>query len=154
MVKTTPAAPDVQTKLDIRAGQYIKVRDALKTLKARHEEEEKPLVEMMNLLQGYFQGVLDSLGAATSVKTKSGTVIASTRYTASLVNADAFMRHVIGTESWDLLDRRANATAVRDFVEKNSADPSSIGVKLTALKTIGVRRPSGGAGKDKDDAAD
>lgn len=139
-----------QAKLDARAAQYIKIRDALKAKKDEHAKIEAEYSEAMNLLQGWFQSVLDNLGpGVTSIKTKCGTVTSSTRYTASLADADAFMRHVIGTESWDLLDRRANATAVRAWVEANG-DPAQIGAKLSAIRTIGVTRPRGGGGPADD----
>lgn len=148
MTKPTPD-PMIQTTLDTRAEQYIKIRDALKAKKEEHAKIERQFTEAMDLLQGYFQAVLDKLGTGvTSIKTKCGTVTASTRYTASLEDADSFMRHVIATESWDLLDRRANATAVRAFVEANGQLPP--GAKLSALRTIGVTRPRGsGAAKEE-----
>lgn len=142
-------APINQSTLDIRAEQYIKIRDALKAKKDEHAKVEKAYTEAMDLLQGFFQATLDSLGAGvTSIKTKCGTVTSSTRYTASLEDADTFMRHVIATESWDLLDRRANGTAVRAFVETNGHLPP--GAKLSAIRTIGVTRPRG-SGSVKED---
>lgn len=145
----TPKDPAIQTKLDTRAEQYIKIRDALKAKKDEHAKIERGYTEAMDLLQGWFQSVLDGLGpSVTSIKTKCGTVTSSTRYTASLEDADAFMRHVIGTEAWDLIDRRANATAVRAYVEANGSLPP--GAKLSALRTIGVTRPRG-SGSAKED---
>lgn len=140
---TKPATdPALQTTLDTRAEQYIKIRDALKAKKDEHAKVEKAYTEAMDMLQGYFQAVLDKLGpSVTSIKTKCGTVTSSTRYTASLEDADSFMRHVIATESWDLLDRRANATAVRAFVDATGQLPP--GARLSALRTIGVTRPRG-----------
>lgn len=142
-----------QTKLDERAAQYISIRDKLKTVKEAHAAEEAKYTEAMNMLQGYFQSILDGLGkGVTSIKTKCGTVTSSTRYTAPLEDADEFMRHVIGTESWDLLDRRANATAVRAFVEVNGHLPP--GAKLSAVRTIGVTRPRGsGSPKEEEPEA-
>lgn len=141
-----------QKKLDQRADLYIRLRDALKAKKEEHAAIEKKYSDEMNLLQGWFQAVLDGLGSGvTSIKTKCGTVTSSTRYTASLEDAEAFMRHVIGTESWDLLDRRANATAVRAFVDANGQLPP--GAKLSALRTIGVTRPRGGGATKEEEGA-
>jgi hypothetical protein len=76
------------------------------------------------------------------VTTKAGTAYVSVKTSASLEDPDIFMRHVIGTESWELLDRRANATAVKAFAEENhGALPP--GVKMASIVTVGVRRKAG-----------
>jgi hypothetical protein len=48
------------------------------------------------------------------------------------------MNHVISTKNFDLLDRRANSTAVREFIKKNNVQPP--GVNLSAHRTVGVRK--------------
>ena len=95
---------------------------------------------MQNVLTTWLQDFLETAGAQ-SVKTKEGTVYASTRYTASLADPQAFMDYVIKHTAFDLLDRKANATAVRDFVENHNALPP--GVNLNAIRTVGVRRAAG-----------
>jgi len=45
---------------------------------------------------------------------------------------------VIANKQFDLLDRRANATACRELAEKGTLPP---GVKLNTIRTIGVRKP-------------
>jgi len=45
---------------------------------------------------------------------------------------------VIGSEAWDLLDRKANVTAVSDFIEENNAPPP--GVNFSTTYVVGVRR--------------
>jgi len=122
-----------------RTGQYVLVRDKIKEITERHTEELKPFVELQNALTAWFTEQLDKVGAA-SVKTAEGTVYRSTRYSASLNDPKAFMDYVIANKKWDLLDRKANSTAVRDFIEQNKSEPP--GVKLSAIRTIGVRRAS------------
>jgi hypothetical protein len=72
--------------------------------------------------------------------TKGGTIYTSTRYTASLADPEAFMKFVIETRQFDLLDRKANSTAVKDYVGEHNVLPT--GCNLTAMKTLGVRRPT------------
>ena len=120
-----------------RVGQYVKVRDALREMEDAHKENVKPFVEVQNELTAWFMEHLEKCGA-TSVKTTEGTVYSSTRYSASLEDPKAFMDYVIANNAWDLLDRKANATAVRDFVETNHSPPP--GAKLSAIRTVGVRR--------------
>lgn len=127
----------LQAKVDQRVGQYIQVRDALKALEEEYEKKKQPLVEVQNLLNGWLMDFLDKAGA-DSIKTAAGTCYLSTRYTASLADPDAFMKHVIENNRFELLDRRANATAVKDYVKEHGQLPP--GANLSAMKTLGVRR--------------
>ena len=133
------AAP-VSATVDKRVAQYIQVRDTIATMKQKHEEELKPLVELQNLLTGWLQEFMETAGAE-NVKTSHGTCYQSTRYSASLADPEVFMAFVKSTSNYDLLDRKANVTAVRDYVGEHNALPP--GVNLSAIKTVGVRRASG-----------
>ncbi len=127
-----------------RIQQYVALRDHIKKLDEAHEAAKKPFADALNELNGHLQIFLDESGS-DSVKTKWGTCYKSTRYTASLLDAQAFMNYVIQNEKFELLDRKANSTAVRAFVEENGGLPP--GCNLSALSTVGVRRGKG----DKDD---
>ena len=123
-----------------RVSQYIMIRDKLKELNAEHEEKLKPLVDLQNSLTGWLQSFMEQAGA-DSIKTPNGTCYSTTRHSASLADSEAFMKFVKDTDNYDLLDRKANVTAVRAYVEEHSALPP--GVNLSSIKTIGVRRASG-----------
>jgi hypothetical protein len=118
---------------------YVAIRDKLKQMEEDHTKKIAPLVDLQNKLTGLLQGFLDQSGSE-SVKTAHGTCYTSTRYSASLPDAGAFMKFVVDNQQFDMLDRRANATAVRAYVEANGALPP--GVSLNALRTVGVRRKS------------
>jgi len=120
-----------------RTGQYVQLRDRIKELQEKHETELKPLLETQNLLTAWFMNQLEQVGAQ-SVKTSKGTVYATTRYTASLADPKAFMDYVITNQKWELLDRKANSTACKDFVAEHGSQPP--GVNLSAIRTVGVRR--------------
>lgn len=126
--------------IDKRAEQYVAIRDAIRKIEERHEQELKSWKSTLSKLSGEMLEFIEQTGA-TSIRTPHGTVGVSLRHNASLADPDAFMRHVIGTESWDLIERRANATACWDFVKGNNgvAPP---GVNLSTLKTLSVRRPT------------
>ena len=133
-------AKDTSAKLERRVEQYVAVRDAIKAMEDKHKEELAALIETQNLLTTWLQDFLATSGAQ-SIKTAQGTVYASTRYSASLADPQAFMDYVITNNAFDLMDRKANATAVRDFVETHKSLPP--GVNLNAIRTVGVRRASG-----------
>jgi hypothetical protein len=135
----TDTPDQLQTTVDKRVGQYIQVRNALKKIDEEYEAKRKPLVELQNMLSGWMQSFLEKSGSE-SVRTAHGTCYQSTRYTASLADADAFMKFIKENNEFDLLDRKANATACRGYAEKHKSLPP--GVNLSAIRTVGVRSPA------------
>jgi hypothetical protein len=133
------APPEAVAKFEKRTQQYVAVRDKIREISARHVDELKPLVDLQNDLTAWFTQELDNVGAK-SVRTTQGTVYQSTRYSASLSDPKVFMDYVITNQCWDLLDRKANSTAVRDFIEQHKSEPP--GCRLSAIRTVGVRRAS------------
>ena len=59
------------------------------------------------------------------------------KHTASLGDPDAFMDYVMKNGAFELMDRRANSTACREFAEEHGSLPP--GVKLNSTRTVGVR---------------
>lgn len=137
--------PVVNQTVDKRIAQYVALRDRIKEMDEAHDAAKKPLTAAMEEISGFLQQFLDDSGSE-SIKTKFGTCYSSVRYSASLLDAKAFMDYVISNEAFDLLDRRANVTAVKAYVEETGGLPP--GCKLSAMRTVGVRRGKG----DKDDA--
>lgn len=127
--------------IDKRIAQYIEVRDALKRVDEKWEAERKPLSEIQEQLSGRIRAFMESNNITDNLKSKSGTCYLSTRYTASLADPQAFMDYVIRTQKFELLDRRANTTAVKDYVQEHNQLPA--GCNLNAIQTVGVRRPTG-----------
>ena len=126
-----------QQDLDKRVEQYISLRDALRTFDERKAAERKNITDCMAVLEGKMEAAMKALNVE-ALKTKHGTCYKSVRYTATLADPGAFMDYVITNSKWELLDRRANSTAVKGFVEKNNALPP--GCNLNALESVGVRR--------------
>ncbi len=139
-----PEKDIVNPTLAKRIEQYVAIRDRVKAMDEAHEKAKKPLTDALAELNGHLQKFLDESGS-DSVKTKWGTCYKSIRYTASLADSQAFMDYVVDHKRFELLDRKANSTAVRAFVEENGNLPP--GCNLSALSTVGVRRGKG----DKDD---
>jgi hypothetical protein len=134
-----PLVTAMQATVDKRVAQYIEVRDKIRQIKERQDAELKPLLEVQNLLGGWLESFMTNSGS-NGVKTSHGTCYKSTRYTASLADPEAFMGYVIKHGAYELLDRRANANAVRDYAKEN-AGVLPPGVNLSAISTVGVRRP-------------
>ncbi len=131
------AADLVPTEMDEKVQQYIWMRDKLKEMDKKHKEDCQEFKDIQEKLAGAMQLFLDKTGS-TSVKTRYGTFYSSTHYTASLVDPDIFMRYIQDNNMFELLDRRANSTAVKDYLTEHNALPP--GCNLNAITTVGVRR--------------
>ena len=123
--------------IDKRVEQYVQVRDKIKALDEQHDLARKPLLEIQEILSGKLREFLET-NKLENLRTKHGTCYVSTRYTASLADPEIFMDFVIKNNKFELMDRRANATAVRGYVEEHKNLPP--GVNLNGVQTVGVRR--------------
>ncbi len=123
--------------LDELVSNFIKVRDAIKAADDAHKAKMEEVRALQNMLQ---TEILNSLQAAgvDSVSTKHGTAYKTTKSSATIEDKSAFTRHVIATEAWDLVDWRANAPAVVDFIDENKHEPP--GVKFSTFVTANIRR--------------
>lgn len=122
---------------ELRVAQYVRLRDHLRQMDDDHKAKRAQFVDLLAELEGKIQDFLDKSNAV-NIKTKAGTAYVSTKYTASLADAEAFMRFVIDNKQFDLLDRRANSTAVQAFVKEHTTLPP--GCNLNPHRTLGVRR--------------
>lgn len=119
--------------------QLKAVRDAIDDIEEKHKSELAPYKQLYEKLSGTLLEYLDNT-RQESAKTAAGTVYVSIRNTAALSDADAFMNHIIETQEFELLERRANATACREYAEQHGHLPP--GVKLNVLRSARVRTSS------------
>lgn len=129
-------APQV-IPISVRVEQYIKLRDLIKEKDDEHKKAMEKYRDALEQLNGVMLNHLNTIGG-DSVKSEAGTVYRTTKRSASLEDADQFMRHVIGGEHWELLERKASLKAVEAYVEENGVLPP--GVKWSSTQVVGVRR--------------
>lgn len=144
---TPPTKPPVT--VDTRVSQYVRLRDHIKALDDAHKKKMEPLRETLEQLNSDLLARLDQAGAE-SVKTEHGTVYKTAKKSASIADKSAFWAWVVATGDWDLLDYKANPTAVEDFIAKRAAeyeaDPTKPkpapppGVNFSKAFVVGVRR--------------
>lgn len=123
--------------IDTRVSQYVKLRDIIKEKNDAHKLAMKPMSDALEQLNSVLLAHLISL-SVNSASTDAGTVYRTEKKSASLADAKAFMDFVIANQAWDLLDRKANTTAVEEFIKGNSAPPP--GVNFSSTYVVGVRR--------------
>jgi hypothetical protein len=132
-----PVAPPLPDNVDDLVAQFVRLRDKLKEADDAHKARTKAARDHLDALSGKLLERLNDLGGE-SVRTVSGTVYRTTRRSATIADGEVFRQFVIGNEAFDLVDWRANAAAVDDFIRLEGAMPP--GVNFTTAFTVGVRR--------------
>ena len=130
---TTPPPVDINT----RVGQYVKLRDLIKEKDDFHKEVMKPYRQALEDLNLVLLGHLDTIGVENA-KTESGTVYMTAKKSVKIVDEPVFWDFVTTNEAWDLIDKKANVTAVSDYLEEHQALPP--GLDITTMNVVGVRR--------------
>ena len=118
--------------------EYIVLRDAKKQADETYAEFIKTHYSTrMDELENILLDKLNQLGV-DSLAGQSGTVYKKLSTSVTIADAREFRRHVIGDEDWDLLDWRANKTAINDRIDQGQELPP--GVNRTTFFSVGIRR--------------
>ena len=128
---------DLPDNVDELVRQYVALRDKLKEAEDAHKNKTSNAREYLDLLNAKLLERLNAVGGE-GVKTKHGTVYRTTKKSASIADGGAFKTFVQQNKMFDLVDWRANANAVADYIDENQAPPP--GVNFSTHFTVGVRR--------------
>lgn len=134
-----PAQPGVP-ELDKLIDRYVQLRDRKRIIEARHKEELAPFNKLMAEVEGIMLDYMQRAGT-TSVATPGGTAYQSIKRNASIKDGAAFRKFVVETSSYNLVDWRANANAVFDYLEEHAGVPPP-GVNPTSRVVVNFRRPN------------
>jgi len=131
------ATPTAFPDMGKRVKQAIDLRDKIKAIQKRQKEELKPYLEVQEQLEML---ILSWLNATNSknVATEHGTAYITTRNSATVGDMEAFWNFVKEKGLFDLVDKRANAPAVAEFIEANGHAPP--GVNFRQMQDVNVRR--------------
>jgi hypothetical protein len=121
-----------------RIEQYLMVREKIRQTEARHDEELQPMKQIKEMLEGALMTHLLATGVDSIAARGIGTAYKTTKKSASLADAAAFRRFVIGSEAWDLIDWKANVSAVETFLTEQQQLPP--GVNFSQREVVGVRK--------------
>ena len=125
------------SRVDDIVAAYVRLRDQKAELKAQQAEAMKPYDEALSKLEAEALQILSDTGVE-SMKTSAGTVYKSVATSATVQDKSAFMDYIREHLAFDLLDVRANKTAVQDFVTENQDTPP--GVVIRREMKVGFRR--------------
>src|SRR5262249_32601323 len=99
--------------------------------------EMAPYRETLEKLNSVLLQHLTDVGA-DRVGSSSGTVYRTEKKTAPVADKSVFWTFVTEHGNWDLIDYKANPTAVADYMKQHSAPVP--GVNYTVRYEVGVRR--------------
>jgi hypothetical protein len=120
-------------------GTYVKLREKKAQIEQKAKESAKPVVELMDKLEAYLKEQADALGVQ-SFKTESGTAFLTTSERANVANWDEVLRFILENGAYDMLEKRVNKTAVREYMNTNKAVPP--GVNYGTSIEVSVRKPT------------
>lgn len=130
-----PVPPDVRKMI----GQYVKLRDRKRALEQQHADQLKPFNEVMETLEGKLLNYMQQIGS-NSISTDDGTAYTSIKQSATIKDGQAFREWVIANGRFDLIDWRANANHVFDYLAEHKVQPP--GLNLSTFMKVGFRRPT------------
>jgi hypothetical protein len=140
MTDEAPKAPQFPDKIEECVEQYVKLRDAISKADENHKIKTSGAREYLELLGGAMRDKLTDIGA-DSAKTPAGTVYKTIKKSATVADGSVFRKYVVDNAAFDLVDMRANAPAVSEYVSQNGgiAPP---GLNYSTRVEVGVRRPT------------
>lgn len=116
---------------------YIKLRDKKEAATAEFKKSLETTNKVMDMLEGVLLEQLQTLGVDSLTAKGIGTVYRNTQNSCTVEDRDTFRSWVEETENWDVVDMRANKTAVKELLDKGETVP---GVKFSSIYTVGIRR--------------
>jgi hypothetical protein len=116
---------------------YLQTRDAKAAVEKAHKEHVRRYVDVMLQIEGKLMAHLQEHGVQ-SLSSGLGTAYLSHKRSAPIHDAVAFKTYVIENAAWDMLDWKANVTAIGDYLVEHQSTPP--GVNLKSSVTIGVMR--------------
>lgn len=117
--------------------QYIKVRDRIEALKAKHKAELEPFEAVLEKIEGVMLEHFQTTGQE-SAKTAAGTAYRQKQTSATVADRPAFMQWLQDTNRWDCADVRAGKTAITEYIDEHEAPPP--GINYSARYKVNFRR--------------
>lgn len=137
---TAPAAPVFPEKMSECIAQAVRLRDTLKRADDAHVKKTAAAREYLEQLKAVILAKLEASGEESS-KTKEGTAYKSITSSATLADAALFREFIINTQQFDLVDMRANAKAISDWIDTVGKGNLPPGVNYSKIIKVGIRRP-------------
>lgn len=117
-------------------AHYVSLREQVKEMEAELKERTAPLKEAMTQIEAALQKMLQDQGLE-SMKTGAGTAYISKTERAKIEDWNTVLSFIQEHDTTELLERRINATALKDLRDAGTEVP---GVSLNTFTKVNVRR--------------
>jgi len=117
---------------------YVKLRDIRKARKEEYDKADEADKDRQNKIEAEFLRRFHERGIDSVSAKGAGTAYRSTRATATVKDWEAFLDHVLEHAAWELLEHRANKTAVEQFKDVHQSLPP--GVNWSEIQVVNFRR--------------
>jgi hypothetical protein len=136
----SPAGEPSTLNINKLCEQYVALRDRKRVMESEHKAALAPYNKIMGELESKMLGYLQQAGI-DHVATPSGTAYQITKPSATIRDGAAFRQWVVETASYQIVDWRANANAVSDFIADNDGTIPP-GVNYSTRTSVNFRRPN------------
>lgn len=118
---------------------YVRLRDRKRNLEDDFKKRMQPYTKLMGEIEGQMMQYMHAQGV-DSASTPGGTVYLSTTNRCTIKDGSAFRQWVVTNDQYELVDWRANANAVFDYIrEHNGQQPP--GVNPSTFTAVRFRSP-------------
>ena len=117
--------------------RYIQLRDHITAREAAHKAEIAKFKEAQARIEKHLLAHLNTTGAS-SVSTAHGTFFKAERSSATVADWALALDYIKSNDLWNMLDKRVNKTAVKEFLEEHGDLPP--GVDLRRELVVQIRR--------------
>ena len=111
--------PQDELNLEKRIAQLRMLRAKMEEIERKHKEELNPYTAAKKALEGALMNWLLERSIKTA-NTKAGNITWVDNTTFIIEDKVAFRQFVIENQEWEIIDWKANKTAVEDFKEGNN----------------------------------
>jgi len=127
--------PPPPTKVGELIAIYLETRDAKDALAKKHKEALRSYSDVMAMIEGKLLEHLQAT-AGQSFSTDLGTAYLTRKRSATIADATEFRGYIIENRAWDMVDWRANAVAVADFIAEHQTLPPGINFNVTTSVNV------------------
>lgn len=123
-------------KYEIAIRAYNECAEEIEKIDAAAKAAKAPYIEKQAKIASLIAQAIQ-LEGLQNAKTPAGTAYFSTLYNCSVENSEVFFNYVQKHERWDLLEKRASKSAVKEEIDNTGEIPP--GVKFSAYQKLIVR---------------
>lgn len=108
---------------------YLEARKKKKLIEAEAKKKTAPYTDLMERIENVMLERMQESNTQNVTAKGGGLAYISETYTAPIRDKSAFLDFLIEQDAWELLDLKANAPAVREFMQERGIAPNGVELK-------------------------